>query len=271
MCILGGIFIDAVVIQPLTEFIFLSAHPRDSQRLKRIARVFQSLKLALDDLHQFYSGLVLASSDQRFFPYIREYQTDDNTTVCFTYRHPLTDGQTRLVWQAVTDDDRQIVVKFTDQYNVPAHTCCAESGRAPQLLYAGNQERHLGGLRMIVMEYVDGASMAGITEIEPGSYKDIYEDIKSAVDQLHAIDIVFADLREPNILVVKVAEKHRAMLIDFDWCGMHLVDRYPPSMNPQITWPEGAEPGAPLDKAHDHAWLSNLQSAWLGESTATTS
>src|SRR5205085_1234452 len=62
-----------------------------------------------------------------------------------------------------------------------------------------------------------------------------------------------------NILVVDINGCQRAKLIDFDWCGVHNRDRYPPSMNlVDINWPSGAKPHALLKKNHDLAWLNEL-------------
>ncbi|CAG8683858.1 10596_t:CDS:2 [Dentiscutata erythropus] len=49
------------------------------------------------------------------------------------------------------------------------------------------------------------------------------------------------------------------MLIDFDWCGKHDMDKYPPSMNKNLSWPPGAEPCALLKKEHDIHWLNLLR------------
>ncbi|CAG8627977.1 2576_t:CDS:2 [Paraglomus occultum] len=71
---------------------------------------------------------------------------------------------------------------------------------------------------------------------------------------------VFADLRPPNILVVTRDGKHRAMLIDFDWCGKDGIDTYPSSMNmDQITWPERVIPGTVLKKEDDKFMLDKLK------------
>jgi hypothetical protein len=44
------------------------------------------------------------------------------------------------------------------------------------------------------------------------------------------------DLRSPNIPVIN----EEAILVDFEWCGTHSVDRYPVTMGTEISWPDGA-------------------------------
>jgi hypothetical protein len=95
-----------------------------------------------------------------------------------------------------------------------------------------------------------------------GSKQDIETicgDVKSAIDLLHNEDFVFADLRTPNILAVKNLTGWHAVLVDFDWCGKHNNDKYPSCMNMNIKWPQGVEPHATLQKAHDSDFLGRIQ------------
>ena len=91
------------------------------------------------------------------------------------------------------------------------------------------------------------------------SCKNIYEDIKSAIDLLHQNQYVFADLRLPNIIVVNKDGDQHAMLIDFDWTGKHKEDKYPSSINSKIEWPVKEIHGKLLDKSHDYYWLEKLK------------
>ncbi|PKK72903.1 hypothetical protein RhiirC2_776662 [Rhizophagus irregularis] len=74
-CILGGVFLSRVVVQPLTDLIPLTINLQDFDEVRRIARLFYSLSRALQQLSLFYQNLKLTPSDQQFFPYIRH---DDN-------------------------------------------------------------------------------------------------------------------------------------------------------------------------------------------------
>jgi serine/threonine protein kinase len=163
-----------------------------------------------------------------------------------------------------TASQHLIVIKFTRRYNETAHGICAKLQLSPQLLHAGNMQY---GFRMIVMEHVDGSPLTDnkIDKIAKDSKASnaIFNDVQQAINALHGQNIVFADLRQPNILVVKTKTprmtKLRAKLVDFDWCGTHNVHTYPLMMNTQITWPDGAGPDALLMQAHDLAWLQILK------------
>jgi serine/threonine protein kinase len=258
-CVLGGVYLSQVVIQPLTDFVFLAINPRDYTRLIWIARLFRALQLALRQLKDFYETVVLERSEHRFFPYARQYRTKDNATVDFTYVESMTEEPTRLVWKATTDDGRTVVVKFVWKYNVAAHHLCAENDFAPELLYSSGKNLELGGFQMIVMDYVNGTPLDMDLTANETDRKAIFDSVESAINLLHEKGLVFADLRTPNILAVETNGQQHAMLIDFDWCGEHQVDVYPPSMNQSLPWPAGASPGSPLDKAHDHHWLKELR------------
>ena len=112
---------------------------------------------------------------------------------------------------------------------------------------------------MIVMDYVDGEVLSAdlIGTLSKDACQKIFADVTAAVDLLHKQDIVFADLRRPNILVTK--KPYRAKLVDFEWCGRHGVDQYPLSMSHNIPWPDGAAPGTTVMRAHDQHWLAQLK------------
>ena len=257
-CVLGGIFLNRVVVQPLTDFIPLTIDLRRKDQVNRIARLFQALQLAFIQLSNFYRNLDLnQKTDHRYFPYLRSFKLNENT-INFTYIEKLADDHTRTIWKACTDEKKIIVVKFTTEYNVEAHRICCEQGYAPRLIYSStdNEIQALGGYRMIIMDYL-GVSMDQNPIIKPNNL--IYDDIKRAIDFLHSKDYVFADLRFPNILVYETNKSQRAMLIDFDWCGKNGIDKYPPSLNTTIEWPSDVKPDAVLKKEHDTHWLKKLQ------------
>jgi serine/threonine protein kinase len=85
---------------------------------------------------------------------------------------------------------------------------------------------------------------------DPG-YKKIIVDIEEAVDHLHNNGIVFADLRDSNILVIKNEDECHGILVDFVWAGEDCVDLYPAFMNANIKWPAGATDNEVLKKEHD--------------------
>jgi serine/threonine protein kinase len=64
------------------------------------------------------------------------------------------------------------------------------------------------------MEYIDGISLAqNFKKGEIKTKNGIYADVKNAIKLLHDKNLVFADLRTPNILVVDINGCQRAKLI----------------------------------------------------------
>jgi tRNA A-37 threonylcarbamoyl transferase component Bud32 len=257
MCVLGAIYLEKPIIEPLTDFVFLGDRPQDNgTRQYKLGVLFASLRLATERLEQYYIKLDDSSKDKRFFPYPHQYTDGDNNLVNFTYLyHGVTEDRSKLIWKAKTEDDRLIVAKFTTEYNADAHRLLANHGLAPRLL---SDEDLTGGWRMIIMEFIGGDILFEHIRNPVGDYIHVFADVKRAVDLLHSENIVFADLRTPNVLVKKVNGQLHGMLIDFDWCGEHKRDRYPWTMNTELLWPEGAIPGQPLDKSHDHFWIKWL-------------
>jgi serine/threonine protein kinase len=54
------------------------------------------------------------------------------------------------------------------------------------------------------------------------------------LDLLHAANLVFGDLRPPNVMITKAKE---VKLIDFDWAGDLGQAQYPCLISPSIHWP----------------------------------
>src|SRR4051794_26184118 len=104
-CILGGIFLNRAVVEPLTELISLTISLRVFNKQKRIARLFYSLFRALQHLRLFYQNLNLTKPmDQRFFPYVRQFQSNGAQTISFAYICELADDPTRTIWKAAKED-----------------------------------------------------------------------------------------------------------------------------------------------------------------------
>ncbi|CAG8753389.1 19751_t:CDS:1, partial [Racocetra persica] len=93
--------------------------------------------------------------------------------------------------------------------------------------------------------------------------KTVFEDIEEAISKLYKKNIVFADLRDSNILVNKSQDQYQEMLIDFDWASEKGIECYPSSMNEDINWPLGAEDRKKLSQEHDMYWLKLLKSNYL--------
>lgn len=273
MCILGAVYLDHVVVQPLTDFMWLAYHPAQTSRLGRLTRVFHSLAASVRRLETYYQSLANRPRNidpSRFFPCYHHYLAPDGSTKNFRYMGYLLrqqPGPKRALFKACTDDNQQIVVKFVERYNARAHQLLADEGLAPQLLFDSGSAASVSA-QMIVMEYVPSMDLYDYLDLNPSgapskaaTLETVREDVKRALDILHRHGLVFGDLRSPNVIVTEQAEsrKARGMLVDFDWCGVDGEATYPFGMNQvDIQWPDGAEKGAPMRKEHDMAMLGVL-------------
>ncbi|PCH36985.1 hypothetical protein WOLCODRAFT_28875 [Wolfiporia cocos MD-104 SS10] len=161
------------------------------------------------------------------------------------------------------DGQVEVVVKFTTKYNADAHRVLADAGLAPAL--------HAcipvcGRLHMVVMERVHGEMAWNIQQRGELLPYTVYKDVKAAIDLLHQHNLVFGDLRAPNIMCAPGAsssgpdEGSHAMLIDFDWVGTHGSARYPAILNDSLpVWAFGMQRCAIMYKEHDLAMLEKFR------------
>jgi len=114
---------------------------------------------------------------------------------------------------------------------VNAHHLLAAQGLAPKLHYSSTDDNvHYGKWFMIVIDYIDLKPPLGhLTEQQ-------YNCVKNVIDIVYSNQLVFGDLRQPNILV----GNDTTMLIDFDWCGKSDKACYPLKINcdSSIGWPQ---------------------------------
>ncbi|KAI5117971.1 hypothetical protein M0805_004905 [Coniferiporia weirii] len=254
LCVLGGIYADSAIVQPLTDYLWLGGDVFNDGRLASVSRLFVALKSAISRLRKYYDSLFdIAGHIPDGFPFVRNYQTET-----FSYISPLAeDDPHKLIYKARHDQSgRLLVVKFVSKYHAQAHRLLAEHQLAPVLHYAGtedaNAQKH-GGRYMIVMDFVE--------EARPWEYylsEDQVGQVGRAIDLLHSHDLVFGDLRRPNILIT--AGTQNVMIIDFNWCSRADEGRYPPSLNqdPEIYWAEGVGPYCIMRKQHDLDMLKKL-------------
>ncbi|KAI0301747.1 hypothetical protein B0F90DRAFT_1628224, partial [Multifurca ochricompacta] len=142
-----------------------------------------------------------------------------------------------------------VLIKFCQAYDGNAHSIVAKAGYAPQLFFC---ERLQGGVMMVIMELVVGRDAFhhfGSKTIP----SDLLDDVKAAISILHDANLVFGDMRRPNILVKKEIDRLRALLIDFELVGEADQARYPPFLNNsgEIKWAEGIRPYGLMKKQHD--------------------
>ncbi|CAI2183281.1 9445_t:CDS:1, partial [Funneliformis geosporum] len=253
ICILGSVYLEKGIIDPLTTFIPLVPFHHYSYH-KRISRLFEALLHAFDYLKNYYEGLTLSKdvNCQWFYPFPREYQDDKKMNISFTYDDWFTEDHNKFIWRATTDKQCKIVVKLAQTYNEIAHKLCAVNGFAPKLLYVNKTV--VDGWWFIVMELIEGVTLCD-DEITDKEYLIIMNDVTKVIHLLHGKNLVFGDLRSTNIIIRKADNKIQTMVFEFDSCGEHQISCYQPSMSSTIEGPPGAEAYALLDKSHDLYWL----------------
>ncbi|KAG8679881.1 hypothetical protein FRC08_016680 [Ceratobasidium sp. 394] len=259
MCVLGAIYLEQPVVEPLTDFIWIGPWDCLSDGVESVARVFHALTTSLISLRFFYDNLDRQVGPGRFYPWITYFLNDDGHKSEFQYIDTLGGEyhQRKAVFKAQTmePNPRTIVVKFTRRHNGQAHRLLAEHGYAPKLLFDRSEHPDFprpADLLMIVMVY--------IAEAPQGPSYDAYPTLRAALGLLHDRGLVFGDLRSLNVLVPEcpTGRGAKAMLIDFDWCGRDGVDRYPLDINTEVAWADGVGPGTLMYKHHDDFMLESV-------------
>ena len=207
-----------------------------------LAKLFASLRKNLLNL-QSTLKFPLASH----FPFFSSFSLTDLTQIDIEYVHRM---QSRLVFSAkISGKESELIVKFASRYNRDVHIHCHSLGFAPALLYTGR----VGMYTVVVMEKLP---LRRISRADITRNPAIADQIAYIASQFKEKGYVHGDMRECNVLYDPTANK--VVLIDFDWAGLDGVDVYPPFMNPDIKWPEGASTGKPLRHEHDLFWLKQL-------------
>ncbi|CAG8806816.1 18241_t:CDS:2, partial [Racocetra persica] len=114
---------------------------------------------------------------------------------------------------------------YLGQYNQRAHELCSEIGKVPKLFYINKEV--VDGFYMVVMDYIEAMPLYYCDSLSHDEYKTILEYVEEAIDKLHDENIVYADLRDSNIL------------------------------------PPGAEDRKKLDRKYDIYWLKSLKTKYL--------
>ena len=268
LTVLGAIFTDKVVVQRLTDFIWVGTDTTLNERhCYRVARILYSLGRGIRKLNEYYVGVKPNSIGKpelhpRYFPSIRAYRDASGAIVDFAYVKPLERDATCVTFLAKTFEasPKSIVVKFVERYGVAAHKLLEKTDAAPQLLYygkisVGDDDPTYDHLRMVVMEYLDGMTADHAKRLDqlPPTF---LEEVQTILNQLHDNDLVFGDLRGANIMITR---NSKVKFVDFDWAGKEGVACYPLLLSQQIRWPDGVGEGlAVMKKQHDLDMLKRL-------------
>jgi serine/threonine protein kinase len=266
--VLGAIFTDKVVVQRLTDFIWVGTDTTlNEQHCFRVARILYALGRSIRKLNNYYVGLKPDSIGKselhpRYFPSIKAYRDDSGAVVNFAYVKPLEHDATCVTFLAKTLEasPKFIVIKFVERYGVAAHKLLEKLDAAPQLLYYGkigvsDDDPTYSHLRMVVMEYLDGMTADHAQRLDqlPPTF---LEEVQKILSQLHDNDLVFGDLRGANIMITS---NNKVKFVDFDWAGKEGVSCYPLLLSQQIQWSDGVGDGlAVMEKRHDIDMLTRL-------------
>ena len=266
LAVLGFAFTDCVIVQRLTDFMWVGIDSAKSRsHVNRVARTFYALRTSVDKLKFYYDNHTIDSArpaPTRYFPSITTYPAKDGC-VQFKYLGYLENGFdcVTLRAQTYTEPAQDIVVKFVERYSERAHRTLAEAGLAPQLLYHGplnfdSSQPSYDSLYMVVMEYIDGHTLVSAkSKMDKDMIKAVQLRLKDALKLLHDKDLVFGDLRPPNVMITKESE---VKLIDFDWAGEAEQVEYPHMLSSAVPWPKGVQTLDPIKKEHDLEMLAKL-------------
>lgn len=242
-------------LQPLSDSVPFVLSKLDTRLVLRQARLVMALRVGFEGLCEWYrKRSTLRANPQAQFPDAREVLINGQT-VQLCYLRFLHDGQGRdagfakpLFVARREDTGCEVLIKFCPhRYGQDAHEMLALRGCAPALYGT----RSVGHFTMVVMELVEGTQWHGPT------HRDRYwETLSSALGAFHDAGMVHGDLRSPNLMV----NGDRVMVLDFDWAGRAGEVRYPCVLNHKdICWPEGADIGALISRAHDEEMLRALR------------
>jgi RIO-like serine/threonine protein kinase len=139
-----------------------------------------------------------------------------------------------------------------------AQEWCAKHELAPAIL--GVTYEH--PFTIVVMQYIEPSQTLSKI-LASGSKCDILSRILTKVEEgakrMHKAGYVHGDLREANILVAL----DTVLFIDFDFAGLTKSAKYPPFLNPDIAWPDGACYNKPILPEHDLYWIDLIKQKYL--------
>ena len=259
----GAILADVFSTEAFTDYIYLGGQPFANNRIKMLSRIFAAVADAVLTLKLYYRNLRLSQTPvlTRLFPNptFSDSHTPDTLPVYterFDYQGRQPDDFRRSLFLA-TYNHKKVVVKFCEQYHGEGHRIVAAAGFAPELFFC---EMIQGGVMMVIMEHVNARS-AYYHFKDLNLPPEIVHDVESGLEKLHRVNLVFGDLRRPNVLIVESEERLKGLLIDFDWVGLEDETWYPPLLNDsgEILWADGVRPHVPMKKSHDLEMVTLLK------------
>lgn len=150
LCVAGAVYTTAPIVQVLSvEWAGQISLPGNAPP-SPLERMFYSLKTAISLLEGYYSALSETQAAVNGFPYISTYNG-----ICFDYIEKLGGEDLGMQVYKVKEVGGPFrVVKFTRTYSDEAHRLLSKEDCAPNLQHVSPCT--FGGLRMIVMDFVNG-------------------------------------------------------------------------------------------------------------------
>ena len=258
-----------------------------SDNVLRVARVFVAINGAIKRLRELYRKLIpdLPSSSPRTIPLWPKptgdppQSTESLPKLEFFAKANRIDGTVlshidednerhgmylaRMQLNQAEESTQEVFVKFTAKYHEDAHRLLAQQDPplAPALYFCA---RVIGDVYMVVMEYIPQSKGRPIHQYSSGpalpqNLPEIVErDVSKALKLLHGQDLVFGDLREPNLLYLADPDGGRILLVDFDAVGLDGEARYSACLNPNADYCAGVDRGQIMKKEHDRDNLREL-------------
>lgn len=227
-----------------------------------MSKVFDIFRDAVSQLSKTYNELQLSEQVQqaRFLPR-PSYPPDVSRPERLEFQGRVKFGNNAV--PAVTCtlynakyNGKSAIVKFCEAYHEEAHRMLSKARLAPELYFF---TRLCGNVYMVVMENV-GKETAHSKFYKNDLPEAVVGDVRAALKLLHDNDLVFGDVRRPNIMVRETDDGFRALLVDFDWVGKAGEARYPALLNMEdIKWVAGVTRMGLIEKKHDMAMLDRIR------------
>ena len=256
------------LIEGLTEISLDCFESTEPERTQIIGRMLLALKKAVQSLKDYYTSPIQTIPLK--FPYIISFKMlDDGYEIPFEYEEKLSEGKFVYVVKTgasnYNDVPKLLVVKFVTNYGLDVHKVCANRNIAPKVY---GYENINCDWKMVTMEYFSDYKLLTDPPLEKDQKMKLQKKIKDAVQEMHSEGLVHGDLRECNILYKEEEEKNRdgdiqVKIIDFDWGGKEEAVRYPPRLNPNISWPLGVQINKPIKQIHDNDLLQSTIEKYL--------
>jgi hypothetical protein len=266
--------VEVFAVQNFTGYIYMGGDPFETKQVYYVTKLFDAVARSVDALQREYFSLRPQSQHTFRLPSPTYFPDSPFAGLLefkdrFMYegRHPSSYRRSLFLAEY---EGRTVVVKFCERYCEAAHRVLSAAGLAPTLHYCSQV---VGGVFMVVMDPVDGRDAYHQFRYR-ALPQTVLDDVKRALETLHEAQLVYGDMRRPNIMVVKKPKSRdndsegeeegegewRGLLVDFDWSGEVGVVKYPPTLNTsgEIRWAEGVKPGTEIKQKHDVDMLEKI-------------